>query len=49
MVPWPLNEALSTESMAVYTIDGVEVSNGHPDATVYSSADLIAGKQHNAS
>ncbi|MGL4404421.1 MAG: hypothetical protein ACRCT6_01560 [Notoacmeibacter sp.] len=42
LVPWELNGELSTSTMAVYTIDGVPVSNGHPDATVFGSDELIA-------
>ena len=42
MVPWPLDPDLSTESAAVYIIDGIAVSNGHPDATVFASSELVA-------
>lgn len=41
MVPWKAKEGLN-EWTFVYEIDGVDVSNGEPDATVFSSHEIIA-------
>jgi hypothetical protein len=42
MFPYTLDDALTTPLAAYYQIDGVSVCNGHADARVYSSAELLA-------
>ena len=41
MVPWKVKDG-PTEWMLVYEIDGVDVSNGEPDATIFTSREIIA-------
>ena len=41
LVPWKAKEGLN-EWTFVYEIDGVDVSNGEPDATIFSSHEIIA-------
>lgn len=41
LVPWKVKEGLN-EWTFVYEIDGVDVSNGEPDATIFSSREIIA-------
>jgi hypothetical protein len=37
-----LDGELRTQTQAVYIIDGVPLANGHPDANVFASDELIA-------
>jgi len=41
LVPWKMKDS-SRDWIAVYEIDGNDVSNGEPDASVFSSKELIA-------
>jgi hypothetical protein len=41
LVPWPIKDSGDPHE-AVYVIDGVDVRNGHPDAHVFASSELIA-------
>lgn len=41
LVPWKLKDG-PNEWTAVYVIDGQDVSNGEPDATIFASRELIA-------
>lgn len=41
LVPWKLKEGMN-EWTAVYEINGVDVSNGEPDATIFASSEIIA-------
>lgn len=41
LVPWKAKEGLN-EWTFVYEIEGVDVSNGEPDATIFSSREIIA-------
>jgi len=40
LVPWDRKEGIN-EWIAVYVIDGVDVSNGSPDATIFSSREIL--------
>lgn len=42
LVPWQLDSDASTESQAVWIIDGKPVANGEADAHVYGSKELVA-------
>lgn len=41
LVPWKVKDG-PTQWTLVYEIDGVDVSNGEPDATIFSSREIIA-------
>jgi hypothetical protein len=41
LVPWKMKDS-SRDWIAIYEIDGNDVSNGEPDASVFSSKELIA-------
>ena len=41
LVPWPIKPG-PDEFTAVYEIDGYDVSNGEPDATIFSSREILA-------
>jgi hypothetical protein len=41
MVAWKVKDG-PTEWTLVYEIDGVDVSNGEPDATIFSSREIVA-------
>lgn len=40
LVPWQRKEGFN-EWIAVYVIDGIDVSNGSPDATIFSSREIL--------
>jgi hypothetical protein len=42
LVPWKWKGSGLNEWIMVYEIDGVNVSNGEPDATIFSSREIIA-------
>tara|TARA_R110000772_G_scaffold13110_4_gene39161 strand:+ start:1382 stop:2404 length:1023 start_codon:yes stop_codon:yes gene_type:complete len=42
LVPWKWKGSGLNEWVMVYEIDGVNVSNGEPDATIFSSREIIA-------
>lgn len=42
LVPWELSTELSTETTAVYMIEGNPIANGHPDTWVFASEELVA-------
>lgn len=42
LVPWQLDSDASSDTEAVYLIDGTPVRNGEADAFIFSSAELIA-------